>query len=137
MRKILLGISMVLVLALGMWGCATNSDLEKVQAQQRAIDAKLDQVIQDAQAAKAEAKEAQMKADDAAARANDAVMKVEIAKPPKTEMVRGTITNIDTEKNEIEVNGKTIVMKAEEIAKLKKGDNITVYTTVKMVKPAK
>jgi murein lipoprotein len=77
MRKILLGISMVLVLALGMWGCATTSDVEKVQAQQKAIDAKVDQAIQDAQAAKAAANEAKMKADDAAVRAENAVKMAE------------------------------------------------------------
>jgi len=77
MRKILLGISMVLVLALGMWGCATTSDLDKVQAQQKATDAKIDQAIQEAQAAKAQANEAKMKADDAATRADNAIKKAE------------------------------------------------------------
>jgi len=77
MRKILLGISMVLVLALGMWGCATTSDLDKVQAQQKATDAKVDQAIQEAQAAKAAANEAKMKADDAAARAENAIKMAE------------------------------------------------------------
>ena len=71
MRKILLGISMVLVLALGMWGCATTSDLEKVQAQQKAIDVKADQAIQEAQAAKAAANEATMKADAAVKKAEE------------------------------------------------------------------
>jgi murein lipoprotein len=71
MRKILLGISMVLVLALGMWGCATTSDLEKVQAQQKAIDMKADQAIQEAQAAKAAANEATMKADAAVKKAEE------------------------------------------------------------------
>jgi murein lipoprotein len=77
MRKILLGISMVLVLALGTWGCATTSDLDKVQAQQKATDAKVDQAIQDAQAAKVAANEAKMKADDAAARADNAIKQAE------------------------------------------------------------
>ncbi len=77
MRKILLGISVVLVLALGMWGCATTSDLDKVQAQQKATDAKVDQAIQEAQAAKAAANEAKMKADDAAARAENAIKMAE------------------------------------------------------------
>jgi len=71
MRKILLGISMVLVLALGMWSCATTSDLEKVQAQQKAIDVKADQAIQEAQAAKAAANEATMKADAAVKKAEE------------------------------------------------------------------
>lgn len=77
MRKILLGISIVMVLALGMWGCATTGDVEKMQAQQRSIDAKADQAIQDAQAAKAAADEARLKADAAAARAEEAVKKAE------------------------------------------------------------
>jgi len=77
MRKILLGISMVLVLALGVCGCATTSDMDKVQAQQKVIDAKIDQAIQDAQAAKAAANEAKMKADDAAARAENAIKMAE------------------------------------------------------------
>ncbi|HPI94078.1 MAG TPA: Lpp/OprI family alanine-zipper lipoprotein [Deltaproteobacteria bacterium] len=77
MKKILLGISMVMVLALGMWGCATTSDIERVQAQEKAIDAKADQAILDAQAAKAAAQEAQAKADAATARAEEAVRKAE------------------------------------------------------------
>jgi len=77
MRKILLGISMVLVLALSMWGCATTGDIEKAQAQDKVIDAKADQAIQEAQAAKAAANEASMKADAAAARAEEAVKKAE------------------------------------------------------------
>ncbi len=77
MRKIMLGISMVLVLALGMWGCATTSDMERVQAQEKVIDAKADQAIQEAQAAKAAANEAAMKADAAAARADEAIRKAE------------------------------------------------------------
>jgi murein lipoprotein len=77
MRKILLGISMVLILALGMLGCATTSDLDKVQAQQKATDAKVDQAIQEAQAAKVAANEAKMKADDAAAHAENAIKMAE------------------------------------------------------------
>ena len=72
-----MGISIVMVLALGMWGCATTSDIEKIQAQEKAIDAKVDQAIQDAQAAKAAASEAQAKADAATARAEEAVRKAE------------------------------------------------------------
>jgi hypothetical protein len=49
--------------------------------------------------------------------------KVEAA---KAEMVIGKITKIDTAKNEIVVKGKTIVVKAEEIAKLKKGEKVKV-----------
>ena len=44
----------------------------------------------------------------------------------KAEVVKGKIENIDTVKNEIVVKGKTIVVKAEEIAKLKKGENVKV-----------
>ncbi|HNQ84875.1 MAG TPA: Lpp/OprI family alanine-zipper lipoprotein [Deltaproteobacteria bacterium] len=77
MKKFLLGISLMLVLALGVGGCATTSDLERVQAQEKAIDAKADQAIQDAQAAKAAADEAKVKADEAAARAEKALMMAE------------------------------------------------------------
>ena len=48
------------------------------------------------------------------------------AAAPKAEVVKGKIESIDTVKNEIVVKGKTIVVKAEEIAKLKKGQNVTV-----------
>jgi murein lipoprotein len=64
MKKSLLVISMMLVLAT-MMGCATTGELEKVQAQQKLIDAKADQALQDAQAAKAAADAAKLKADDA------------------------------------------------------------------------
>jgi len=77
MRKILVGISLVMIMALGVWGCATTGDLEKMQAQEKAIDAKADQAIKDAQAAKAAADEARIKADQAAARADEAVKKAE------------------------------------------------------------
>jgi murein lipoprotein len=77
MRRILLGISIVMILALGMWGCATTSDLDKMQAREKTIDAKADQAILDAQAAKAAADEAKIKADAAAARAEEAIKKAE------------------------------------------------------------
>lgn len=77
MKEVLLGISMVLVLALALGGCATTSDLEDVQAREKVIDAKADQAIQEAQAAKAAANEAQTKADAAAARAEEALKKAE------------------------------------------------------------
>ncbi len=63
MKKSLLLISMMLVLPVTMIGCATSGDLEKVQAQQKLIDAKADQALQDAQAAKASADAAKLKAD--------------------------------------------------------------------------
>src|SRR5512136_78146 len=72
MKKSLLVISMMLVLAMTLMSCATSGDLEKVQAQQKLIDAKADQALQDAQAAKAAADAARLKADDATARAADA-----------------------------------------------------------------
>ena len=72
MKKNLLLISMMLVLPITMIGCATSGDLEKVQAQQKLSDAKADQALQDAQAAKAEADAAKVRADDATARADNA-----------------------------------------------------------------
>jgi murein lipoprotein len=72
MKRSLLLISMMLVLPVTLIGCATSGDLEKVQAQQKMIDAKADQALQDAQAAKASADAAKLKADDATARAESA-----------------------------------------------------------------
>ncbi len=69
MKKSLLTLSMMLVLA-AMTGCATSGDLAKVEAQQKLIDAKADQAVQDAQTAKAAA-------NTAAARADEAVKKAE------------------------------------------------------------
>jgi hypothetical protein len=48
------------------------------------------------------------------------------AEAVKAETVSGKITKIDTAKNEIVVKDKTIVVKAEEIAKLKKGEKVKV-----------
>jgi murein lipoprotein len=72
MKKSLLLISMMFVLVITLMGCATSGDLEKVQAQQKLIDAKADQALQDAQAAKTAADAAKLKADDATARADNA-----------------------------------------------------------------
>jgi len=72
MKRTLLLISMMLVLPAALIGCATSGDLEKVQAQQKLIDAKADQALQDAQAAKAAADAAKLQADDATARAQEA-----------------------------------------------------------------
>ncbi|AJE04773.1 hypothetical protein GPICK_01540 [Geobacter pickeringii] len=69
MKTKLLVISMILVLG-ALTGCATSGDLEKVQAQQNLIDAKVEKALQDAQAAKASA-------DAAAARADEATKKAE------------------------------------------------------------
>lgn len=77
MKKTLSLLSMVLILAVTLLGCATTAELEKVQAQEKLIDAKADQAIQDAQAAKAAADAAALKADQAAARAEDAIKKAE------------------------------------------------------------
>lgn len=77
MKKSLLLISMMLVLPTLLIGCATSGDLEKVQAQQKMIDAKADQALQDAQAAKAAADAAKVKADDANARAENAIKAAE------------------------------------------------------------
>ena len=62
MKKSLLLISMMLVLPTLMISCATTGDLEKVQAQQKQTDAKADQAMQDAQAAKTEADAAKVNA---------------------------------------------------------------------------
>ena len=72
MKKILLLISMMLVLPITLIGCATSGDLEKVQAQQKLIDAKAEQALQDSQAAKAAADAAKLEADQANARAAEA-----------------------------------------------------------------
>jgi murein lipoprotein len=77
MKKILLLISMMLVLGTMFTGCATSGDLEKVQAQQKLIDAKADQALQDAQAAKTAADAAKLKADETSARADDAIKAAE------------------------------------------------------------
>jgi len=77
MKKGLLVISMMIVLALTMAGCATQGDLEKVQAQEMQNRAKADQVAMDAQAAKAAADAATLKANEAVARTENAVKMAE------------------------------------------------------------
>lgn len=77
MKRYLLLVAMLLALPVVLNGCATSGDLEKVQAQQNLIDAKVDQAMRDAQAAKASADAAKVKADDATARAADAVKAAE------------------------------------------------------------
>ena len=77
MKRKLLVLSMVLVPAFSFMGCATSGDLEKVQAQQKLIDAKADQALQDSQAAKASADAAKLKADETSARADNAVKAAE------------------------------------------------------------
>lgn len=77
MKKSLLLISMMFFPAITLMSCATSGDLEKMQAQQKLIDAKADQALQDAQAAKAAADAAKLKADDATARAEEATKQAE------------------------------------------------------------
>ena len=77
MKRGLLLISMLFVLPLTLIGCATSGDLEKVQTEQKMLDAKVDQALQDAQAAKAAADEALMKANEATARAEAAEKRAE------------------------------------------------------------
>ena len=77
MKKSLLVISIMVVLAITVGGCATKRDLAKVQSQEMLIGAKADQAVQDSQAAKTAADAATLKAEAAAARAEDAVKKAE------------------------------------------------------------
>lgn len=72
MKKSLLLVGMMLVIAVAMAGCATSGDLAKVQAQEQMLDAKVDQALKDAQAAKVTADTAKLQADEAAARAEKA-----------------------------------------------------------------
>ena len=58
-------IALTLVAAASLAGCATTGELEKVQAQQKLTDAKVDQAIQDAQAAKVAADAAKARAEEA------------------------------------------------------------------------
>ncbi len=77
MKKSLMLILMMLVLPVTLIGCATTSELEKVQTEQKMLDAKVDQALQDAQAAKAAADEAKLKADESSARSEDAIKAAE------------------------------------------------------------
>jgi len=77
MKKSLLLVSMMFIPAVALVGCATSGDLERMQAQQKLIDAKVDQALQDAQAAKAAADAAKLKADIATARADEATKQAE------------------------------------------------------------
>ena len=77
MKKSLLVISIMIVLAITVWGCATKGDLAKVQSQEMLTGAKADQAAQDAQAAKAAADAATLKAEAAAARAENALKRAE------------------------------------------------------------
>ncbi|GLI37948.1 hypothetical protein KI811_05975 [Geobacter hydrogenophilus] len=77
MKGTLLLFAMLLVLPVTMIGCATSGDLERVQADQKMLGAKVEQAVQDAQAAKASADAAKAKADDATARADSAIKAAE------------------------------------------------------------
>ena len=77
MKTRLFLITMMLVLTTLMIGCATTGDLQKVQAEQKMIDAKADQALKDAQAAKAAADAAKVKADESSARAESAIKAAE------------------------------------------------------------
>jgi murein lipoprotein len=73
MKKSLLVISMMLVFAISLMACATTGDLEKMQAQEKEINAKADQALKASQDANANA----MKAADAATRAENALKAAE------------------------------------------------------------
>lgn len=77
MKKYLFMISILLVLAIAVVGCATKGDLARVETQEKMIGAKADQAAQDAQAAKAAADAAMLKANEAAARAEEAIKRAE------------------------------------------------------------
>src|SRR4030066_847367 len=77
MKKCLLVISMMLVLAITAVGCATKGCLDKLQSQQMLTGAKADQAAQDAQAAKEAADAATLKAETAATRAENAIKMAE------------------------------------------------------------
>ena len=77
MKRSLLLISMMLVLTTLGIGCATTGDLEKMQTQQKLTDAKADQAMQDAQAAKTAADAAKVKADETSVRADNAIKAAE------------------------------------------------------------
>ncbi len=65
-------IAMLAVLATTLTGCATSKQMEKVEADQKLLDAKVEQALQNAQAAKAAADDAKLKAEDATSRAEQA-----------------------------------------------------------------
>ncbi|MEZ4600119.1 MAG: Lpp/OprI family alanine-zipper lipoprotein [Syntrophotaleaceae bacterium] len=76
MKKVLL-IVMMVALPVGFIACATTGDLEKMQAEQRMLDSKVEQALQDAQAAKVAADEAKLRADETSARADAAIKAAE------------------------------------------------------------
>ena len=72
MKSRLMATSMMLILAATLTACASSTDMAQVQAEQKLLDAKVQQALQDAQAAKAAADAATLKAEDATARAESA-----------------------------------------------------------------
>lgn len=72
MKSRLWAVTMTLVLAAALTGCATSREMEKVQADQKLLDAKVEQALQDAQAAKTAADAAKLQAADATAKAETA-----------------------------------------------------------------
>jgi murein lipoprotein len=77
MKKGLLLVTMMFFPAVTLMSCATSGDLERIQAQQKLIDAKADQALKDAQAAKTAADAAKLNADIATARADEATRQAE------------------------------------------------------------
>ena len=77
MKTRFLALTMMAVLATTLSGCATSREMERVQADQKLLDAKAEQALQNAQAAKAAADAAKLQADAAAARAETAVKNAE------------------------------------------------------------
>lgn len=71
MKTKLMAISLMLVLAATFTGCASSREMERVQAEQKLLDAKVAQALQDAQTAKAAADAARLQADEATARAEN------------------------------------------------------------------
>jgi predicted Holliday junction resolvase-like endonuclease len=74
MKKSLLVLSIMLVLAITLMGCATTGDLEKLQRQENQTNLKADQALQaaqDANAAAARAENAAKMAEDRAKIAED------------------------------------------------------------------
>ena len=68
---------MMLVISATLTGCATSGELERMQTEQKLINAKADQALQDAQAARAAADAARVKADESSARAESAIKAAE------------------------------------------------------------
>ena len=77
MKMRFVALSMMAALALTVAGCATSREMEKVQADQKLLDAKAEQALQNAQAAKAAADSAKAQADAATARAETVVKNAE------------------------------------------------------------